>query len=492
MADKHDERADEKGASRNTGERRDATDASEAKGGGPAADVAAAKTRVLADRSARTTAAGELSRSALQLLILALFVAGAIVAFAVPGWGLRLGVELGDGAQAALVAQDGASADAVVASVATMQRRADLLGEPGTQVRKVSDTEVQVLVPGTGDASTTAKAIGRTGNIELVRVDQIGDADALAQIQAGTTDVTLAQGTYTAFMTGDDVKGASVMEYNYNNTTYYYVTLEFTDAGAQTFADVTGELASSTGRIAVVVDGSVVSAASVNQRIEGGQVTLSGTFTRDEAYALAAVADTEPLACGFTAQDGSALEPTLGSSAALVALAALVVLVVVALLAGRAALGAGGQVLGIALAATLVLTLGALAVLAHLEVLVLGMPACAGLALSAVLSLASSASMVWRFARERRAGRSLRKAQAEATHAGLFAPARLEAPIAVAAVIAAVLVPGTVRELLAALAAGLFCDLVVSPLVRAPFLRALTAGAARPASAAPAHAKSRD
>lgn len=83
----------------------------------------------------------------------------------------------------------------------------------------------------------------------------------------------------------------------------WFVTLEFTSAGAKKFADVTGRLAQQTppqNQFAIVLDGEVVSAPAVTTAITGGTAEISGGFTPQEAEELAANLDTGALPVRLT------------------------------------------------------------------------------------------------------------------------------------------------------------------------------------------------
>ncbi|WP_409473217.1 protein translocase subunit SecD [Streptomyces sp. HC307] len=67
------------------------------------------------------------------------------------------------------------------------------------------------------------------------------------------------------------------------------VQMDFTDAGAKKFADITGKLAqnqSPQNQFGIVLDGEVVSSPFVSQSITGGNAEISGSFTQQEAESL--------------------------------------------------------------------------------------------------------------------------------------------------------------------------------------------------------------
>lgn len=101
---------------------------------------------------------------------------------------------------------------------------------------------------------------------------------------------------------GTDVSDAEA-DFDEEQGTGWFVTLEFTSAGAKKFADITGRLAqqaSPQNQFAIVLDGTVLSAPYVASAITGGEAQISGSFTRQEAEQLAANLDTGALPVHLT------------------------------------------------------------------------------------------------------------------------------------------------------------------------------------------------
>ena len=70
----------------------------------------------------------------------------------------------------------------------------------------------------------------------------------------------------------------------------WYLQLSFDDEGKKLFAALTTELAQKTppdNQIAIVVDGAVVTAPTVQSAITDGEVQITGTFSKEEAEKLA-------------------------------------------------------------------------------------------------------------------------------------------------------------------------------------------------------------
>ncbi|MFJ2740776.1 SecDF P1 head subdomain-containing protein [Streptomyces sp. NPDC087440] len=82
----------------------------------------------------------------------------------------------------------------------------------------------------------------------------------------------------------------STAEYG-EHTGAWLVALTFDTAGSRRFTELTGRLAAQQqpmNQFAIVRDGEVLSAPTVNQALTGGRAEISGSFTRESAQELAA------------------------------------------------------------------------------------------------------------------------------------------------------------------------------------------------------------
>jgi preprotein translocase subunit SecD len=96
----------------------------------------------------------------------------------------------------------------------------------------------------------------------------------------------------------------------------WQVELTMTSEGAKKFAGSTTKLSaleSPNDQFAIVLDGVVISAPSVNEPIIGGSAVISGSFTADEARALAQVLKYGALPVGLEVDEVQQISATLGS-----------------------------------------------------------------------------------------------------------------------------------------------------------------------------------
>ncbi|GAB2905909.1 protein translocase subunit SecD [Streptomyces mayteni] len=113
---------------------------------------------------------------------------------------------------------------------------------------------------------------------------------------------------------GTDVTDASAV-YDTQRGQGWIVQMEFSNSGAGKFADVTADLATQVqpmNQFAIVLDGEVVSAPSVSERLGGGRAEISGSFSQESAEDLANILKYGALPLSFEEASVSTVSPTLG------------------------------------------------------------------------------------------------------------------------------------------------------------------------------------
>lgn len=165
-----------------------------------------------------------------------------------------------------------ADRSAVVAGLKeVIEKRVNLYGvaEPKVAIAQKGDTyELIVDLAGVRDLKDAVSQIGATPNLDFREVLQVGE------------DVTFIK----TDLTGRYIAGASL---TFDNLNKPIVTLQFNDAGAKIFEDIT---ARNIGKpLAIFVDDQLTDAPRVNEKISGGQATISGGgagFSIEEAKTL--------------------------------------------------------------------------------------------------------------------------------------------------------------------------------------------------------------
>lgn len=164
-------------------------------------------------------------------------------------------------------------------------------GYTEAQVSVYGDT-IRVEVPDIDDPERIFELIGRPSSLEFKEYTD-----------ENTVNETL--------MTGDEIAQAGVV-YD-QESGYYQVALEFTSEGADKFAEVTTNL---TGKyLGIYVNGEYVMHATVQEAITGGNCTISGQYTYDQAYELAVQIQAGSFPLELKMEESNTITATLGDSA---------------------------------------------------------------------------------------------------------------------------------------------------------------------------------
>lgn len=199
------------------------------------------------------------------LVLLLLFIAVGLFGF----WGydtmddIRLGLDLAGGVSITYQAvEENPSAEDMSDTIYKLQQRVQKYSTEA-EVYQEGSRRINIDIPGASDANVILEELGKPGS--LVFVDETGKV----------------------LMSGDQVASAKAAIINSNNNLRQYVVdLTFTDAGAQTFAEITQENLGK--RIAIVYDGRIYSNPLVNTVITGGQCQITGIGNYEDAENLAA------------------------------------------------------------------------------------------------------------------------------------------------------------------------------------------------------------
>ena len=442
-------------------------------------DAIDGKREANSNKSARRGGAADKKQMALILFTLALCVASAIE-FTPLSERISQGFDVQGGTSVTLAASKpdgGEPTDEDVASAASIiESRVGALGFRGVNVREEADAIV-LQVPGSVDVSSLVEAVGRVGRLELVRLDDIGDAEAFSKIMSGKSGVELEAGSYAAFIDGSSVTRAEVSRAKGSGD--YAVDVTFDSEGAKKFSDVTAELSESSGQIAVVVDGVVKSAPAVQSRIEGGTVSISGGFSEGEAKALKASLDFGSLPVELAETETVPVTGALGEgglSRVILAFLMSTAAVVVFLLVVFRGLGI---LVPASLAVESVLYLGALALVSRLGVFALTGASLVATAVAAALSVGSSVLLLDRVREQSRSGKKPNAALLLGLSRGLKAAGIGDSVVFAAALTLGLVLGGPAQSFLIALAAGMACDFLAVACFKAPLLRLLWSGPAQ-------------
>lgn len=174
--------------------------------------------------------------------------------------------------------------DAMNRVVAIMEKRVNSLGLTEPIIQREGDRRVIIELPGIKDPDAAIQTIGKTAMLEF-------------RDEEGNT-----------VLTGTDLKDAKAS--TNPQTGQNVVNLEFSDEGAQKFADLTTRNVGRT--IAILLDGEVLTAPNVREPILGGRAEITGQKTLEEAQNLAVVLRSGALPVKVEIIETRTVGPTLG------------------------------------------------------------------------------------------------------------------------------------------------------------------------------------
>ena len=227
--------------------------------------------------------------SLLKLVISIVVIIGAFFFLVQPlASSIRQGLDLQGGTHVVLEAVDTEQAqvndDAMNRVIAIMEKRVNSLGLTEPIIQREGERRVIIELPGIKDPDAAIRTIGKTAMLEF-------------RDEEGNT-----------VLTGTDLKDAQAS--TNPQTGQNVVNLEFSDEGAQKFADLTMKNVGRT--IAILLDGEVLTAPNVREPILGGRAEITGQKTLEEAQNLAVVLRSGALPVKVEIIETRTVGPTLG------------------------------------------------------------------------------------------------------------------------------------------------------------------------------------
>lgn len=447
------------------------------------------------ERNKRT--GGNKNRCNVWLLVAAtLLVIGSVFMFTPPNEKINQGLDIQGGLSVVLSAQstDGEeiTKEDMEKSRAIIESRVNALGASEATVQVQGNDQILVQIPGLSDPETALSTIGKTGKLEFARADSFTESDDQTAIKNGTymqqstvkddfgnsfktgktTYRSVDAGTYTPLITGENITRVTVDKAS-ETSQYYAVNISLDAAGTQAFADATRDLAPSNGQIVIILDGQIQSAPAVQSEITGGQVSITGNYTLEEAQSLQTVLESGSLPVSFQYEQSQVVGPTLGqdalTSGLIVAILGLVLVMLYLLFFYRGL----GLLTAAAMAVFAVLYLGLLATLSAFGLFSLSLAGIAGIVLTIGMAADSSILVLERFREEIRMGRSVRAASITGVRHGIETSIDADLVSLVSALTLFFLASASVKGFGLTLALGIACDIVMMLLLKAPLIRLL-------------------
>ncbi|MDD6786003.1 MAG: protein translocase subunit SecD [Eggerthellales bacterium] len=428
------------------------------------------------------------------LIVTTLLVIASVFAFVPPSQRINQGLDIQGGLSVVLTAsnEDGSaiSDESMEKSRAIVENRVNMLGATEATVQVQGEDQILVQIPGVTDPEQALRTIGTTGKLEFARLDSFTDEEVRNQIDTGAyeyvtytdeltgqtftdaakSNIVCPAGTYTPLITGENISRVQIDRAS-EASQYYAVDLSLDSAGSNAFAQATQELYPTRGKIVILLDGVVQSAPAVQSEITGGQVSITGNYSMDEAKSLQTILESGSLPISFSYSQSQVVGPTLGQDAlASGVLVALIGLVLVMLYLFFFYKGLG-FITAAAMIVFSVLYLGLLALLSALGQFSLSLAGVAGIVLTIGMAADSSILTLERFREEIRMGRSVKAASQSGVQHAIMTSIDADLVTLVSALTLFFLAAASVKGFGLTLALGIFCDIAMMLLFKAPLIR---------------------
>jgi preprotein translocase subunit SecD len=294
--------------------------------------------------------------------------------------------------------------DTVDRALHILRNRIDQFGVTEPTVTAQGDDEIVVQLPGIQDPQRAKDLIGRTAVLEFRLIAQ---GQGTPEAPGPGTEVLPGLGSSAQYlvekrliMSGEVVTDASVRR----DVEGYYVDFVLDSRGAKLFGDATR--ANVHRQLAIILDGHVQSAPTIQEPITGGRGRISGRFTDEEAQDLANVLRNGALPAPLKLLEERTVGPTLGrdsirrGSLSFAIGGFLVVAFMLLYYRG------GGLIADLALVCNVVFLLGIFALFGF----TLTLPGIAGIVLTVGMAVDANVLILERVREELRAGRAARAA----------------------------------------------------------------------------------
>jgi SecD/SecF fusion protein len=294
----------------------------------------------------------------------------------------------------------------VAQSIEVVRRRIDELGTTEPTIQRQGSDRILVQVPGFDDSQRLKDLISQTARLTFHMVHPtITAAQAKVQgLPVGTFILPSQAGGEELLMEDVAIGGESLVDSQPgfdSQSGLAIVTFRFDTRGAVVFAELTG--ANVGQRFAVVLDGQVITAPTIQTAIPGGSGQITGNFTAESANDLAVLLRAGALPATLDIIEERSVGPSLGADSVQAGqIAGLVggILVIAFMLA---AYGVFGIFANISLVINIFLVMGVLSVLGA----TLTLPGIAGIVLTIGMAVDANVLIYERIREEKRAGRSV-------------------------------------------------------------------------------------
>jgi len=193
-------------------------------------------------------------------------------------------------------------------AIEIVRRRVDEIGTNEPNILKRGNDRILVELPGIDDPGRIKSLLGKTANLTFQFITQNSEESFGTEKLMFEDDSEEAIVSKRIILSGDNLVDAKPSMDTQNNETV--VTFSLDRVGAKKFGKAT-----STGvgkRLAIVLDGKIISAPSVREPIVGGSGQISGNFTFQSATDLALLLRSGALPAPLSIIEERTVGPDLG------------------------------------------------------------------------------------------------------------------------------------------------------------------------------------
>ncbi|MFA5260862.1 MAG: protein translocase subunit SecD, partial [Candidatus Omnitrophota bacterium] len=212
-----------------------------------------------------------------------------------------------------------AKKDAVPRAIEILRNRIDQLGVAEPVIQRQGEDQIIVQLPGVTDRDKAKELIGTVAQLDFSMVNEdpnlLNEALSsgtnppgylLKQVKGKPDFILIAE---KPSLTGDTIANAMV---DFNNAAFGEPQISFTlnGEGAKTFAKLTR--AHVNDRLAILLDGEVLSAPNISEPILSGRGVITGQFSVEEASLLALALRSGSLPAPMHVEEERTIGPLLG------------------------------------------------------------------------------------------------------------------------------------------------------------------------------------
>lgn len=213
-----------------------------------------------------------------------------------------------------------AKSDAVLRAIEILRNRIDSIGVGETVIQRQGENQILIQLPGVTDREQAINLIGRVAQLEFRLVDNnptrlakaietgtAPDGYLLKYIKKEGNEPVLLEDKIS--LSGETVADARV-DIDPDGFGLPQISLEFNPQGTRQFSQLTRNNVNR--RLAMILDGEVLSAPNINEAIPSGKAQITGQFSFNEASLLALALRSGALPAPMRVEEERTIGPLLG------------------------------------------------------------------------------------------------------------------------------------------------------------------------------------